>query len=491
MLLAPRIRDTTKWHPCGDANDMQGDEQITRRRKGHEGFSGILDESIPKCGESSFDSQFADTEVLENSGTGTVYAANCEKKKEMSLEAVIKALEEQSKTFREEFSKLDRRISRFELAQEVSEAEQNPVNVMKSTQVRENSPRLAIRPKEYIEIPIFEGVKQKDFASWARGIQNKRTYYGWTDKETMDFAYSRIEGYPLEIIGAHIGEKISTLSWQQFVEELSPLFPGEPRGQDLYLEAKAYRQQTGQVSEYIREKTRLLILSCPEMPDVVRKFEIFDGLQPEIQCKVNDRIPIKNISASQLVAYAIEAETAQRSWRSARRAGKINEVIYCEKIVQKPTIMRPNELNSNKPPDKPVPFVYRCHKCGKRGHKAAECRMRALAASTNPKSFISGIVSSHGSQNTSAIYTVIVQLNDANVSAMIDCGCTGCVVTQAFADKHGLEIKPMNSIATLADCSSVQSIGSTEFSVKICNDEISLNDVQVWPKCPFEFIIMA
>ena len=39
----------------------------------------------------------------------------------MSLEEIVKRLEEQGKTFREEFSRMDRRISRFEeISQDVS-----------------------------------------------------------------------------------------------------------------------------------------------------------------------------------------------------------------------------------------------------------------------------------------------------------------------------------------------------------------------------------
>ena len=258
---------------------MQEGNGIGNRLVHYQGFSGILDETeLTICDNS--ESCVQSCEATESLKAEKVERGRTVKKQAdiMSLEAIVKLLEEQGKSFRAEFERVDRRLTKFEeIAAGIhdSEPEQgaSAQGVITSTPLRGGSHRLSIRPKEYIDIPVFDGVKQKDFSAWARGIQNKRLYYDWSDKEAMDFAYSRIEGYPLEIIGAHIGARLPTLKWEQFVEEMSPLFPGEPRGEDLYLEAKAYKQKASQtVSEYIREKTRLLVLSCPKMPDVVRKF---------------------------------------------------------------------------------------------------------------------------------------------------------------------------------------------------------------------------
>ena len=52
-----------------------------------------------------------------------------------------------------------------------------------------------------------------------------------------------------------------------------------------------------------------------------------------------------------------------------------------------------------------------------------------------------------------------------------------------------LEITTEDSVATFAGGSSVRAVGTTEFSVRICDDEIRVSDVQIWERCQFEFIM--
>ena len=129
----------------------------------------------------------------------------------------------------------------------------------------------------------------------------------------------------------------------------------------------------------------------------------------------------------------------------------------------------------------PREFRYKCYKCGEKGHKASNCSKKNTA--TSMKTLASGVIGLHDEQNkNSAVYAVEVKVGDHVENAMVDCGCTGCIVTNSFAERVGLTVNARNNISTLADGSQVKTVGVTEFSIRICDDEIELKNVQVWQK---------
>ena len=135
-------------------------------------------------------------------------------------------------------------------------------------------------------------------------------------------------------------------------------------------------RQKGNITEYVTGFLQRLT-ECADVEEAEALYRFLEGLKPEVQRWVRNTKPTSLADATQAaeeLGGTLQATNAGRNYRGGR-----DRVRAVPVAVHRNSDVVPMELGTSA-----GRFSGQCWKCGRTGHKAADCRSAAAQPTTQP-----------------------------------------------------------------------------------------------------------